>query len=46
MKRKQIAEKLAEEREIPLHLAADWLDSFLHELLKSIDAKPKPGDPQ
>ena len=46
MKRKQIAEKLAEEREIPLHLAADWLDSFLHELVKPLDAKPKADDPK
>jgi len=57
MKRKQIVERIAEEREIPLHTAADWLDSFLHELmqqLKSVqtskdhEAKVQrpPADPQ
>ena len=36
MKRKQIVERIAEVREVPLHTAADWLDSFLHELMQQL----------
>jgi len=36
MKRKQIVERIAEAREVPLHTAADWLDSFLHELIQQL----------
>jgi hypothetical protein len=36
MKRKQIVERIAEERAVPLHTAADWLDSFLHDLIQQL----------
>jgi hypothetical protein len=36
MKRKQIVERIAAEREVPLHTAADWLDSFLHDLIQQL----------
>ena len=40
MKRKQIVERIAMEREVPLHTAADWLDSFLHELMQHLKGIP------
>lgn len=49
MKRKLLVERIAEEREVPLHTAADWLDSFLHELmqhLKGVPAKDDQNDKQ
>lgn len=42
MKRKQIVERIAKEREVPLHTAADWLDSFLYELMQQLKGAP-PG---
>jgi len=36
MKRKQIVERIAEERAVPLYTAADWLDSFLHDLIQQL----------
>lgn len=36
MKRKQIVERIAVQREVPLHTAADWLDSFLHKLMQQL----------
>lgn len=36
MKRKQLVERIAQEREVPLHTAADWLDSFLHDLMQQL----------
>ncbi|HEY3741376.1 MAG TPA: hypothetical protein VGL53_16105 [Bryobacteraceae bacterium] len=48
MKRKQIVERIAEERAVPLHTAADWLDSFLHDLiqqLKGLSHEPPPDAP-
>ena len=40
MKRKQIVERIAEQRHVPLHTAADWLDSFLHELIRELKGLP------
>jgi hypothetical protein len=48
MKRKQIAERIAEERAVPLATAADWLDSFLHGLIQQLKGHPSkdaPGAP-
>lgn len=42
MKRKQIIERIAEEREVPLHTAADWLDSFLHDLMQQLRGPAHP----
>lgn len=45
MKRKQIVERIAEERAVPLHTAADWLDSFLHDLIQQLKGlSPEPPD--
>lgn len=41
MKRKQIVERIAQEREVPLHTAADWLDSFLYELMQQLKDLPR-----
>ena len=48
MKRKEIVERIAQEREVPLHQAADWLDAFIHELIQQLkdQAKPEEPDPQ
>ena len=43
MKRKQIVERIAMEREVPLHTAADWLDSFLHELMQQLKGYSSKG---
>jgi len=50
MKRKQIVERIAEQRDVPLHTAADWFDSFLHDLIQqlkglSTTTKPQPEAP-
>jgi nucleoid DNA-binding protein len=36
MKKKEFVERLAQARHIPLHAAADLLDSILHDLLKTL----------
>jgi hypothetical protein len=43
MKRKKLVERIAEQREVPLHTAADWLDSFLHDLMHSLKGLASPA---
>ena len=43
MKRKQIVERIAVEREVPLHTAADWLDSFLFDLIQHLNGITAPA---
>ena len=46
MTRKQIVERIAQEREVPLYTAADWLDSFLHELIQQLKTLGAPSPKQ
>ena len=38
MRKKQIVERLAEESHMPVHTAADLLDTILHDILKTMRA--------
>ena len=45
MRKREIVERLAEARHIPLHTAADLLDSILHDILKTLKEGRSPELP-
>ena len=43
MKRKEIVERIAEDKAIPHRTAGDWLDSFLYELIEQLKVISSPA---
>ena len=45
MKRKEIVERIAEDKAIPHRTAGDWLDTFMNELIQQLRDLSRPEPP-